>query len=226
MIDNLKIKVVKSEIHQSIIYSEVIMKQESTKKSKTILYMFLSIMAAMIVLGIIFTTELKELLNRPALYPHVLFLHIAAVTLFFANAVVGILWEHKSLTSGCKEVIIHTYNTVSWLDARVSSPLIIVSVITGIILTVMYGDIMETGWLLLAFLLFLLSGFIWIISDIPTQYKIKKIMGNLDPAADVLPQELTRLLKMRFWISLGGVIPLLVVFILMVYKPGFSLPFQ
>ncbi len=202
------------------------MKQENTKKSKTILYIFLSIMASMIVLGIVFITELKAFLNRPAFYSHVLFAHIVAVTLFFANAVVGILWEHRSLVSERKEVILHTYNTVSWLDARFSSPLIIVSVTTGVLLTVMYGNIMEIGWLFLAFLLFLFSGFIWIISDIPTQYKIKKIMESLEPTADFLPEELMRLLKMRLWISLGGVIPLVVVFILMVYKPEFSFAFH
>ena len=196
------------------------MQQESNKKSKTILYIFLVIMAGMIFTGIVFYSELKAFLNRPAFYPHVLFLHIVAVTMFFANAMVGILWESRSLSSGRKEVIFHTYDTVAWLDARFSSPLIIASVATGVVLTLMNGDIWEIGWLFLAFILFLSSGLIWIISDIPTQYKIKDLMENIDPSADTIPDELMRLLKVRLWVSLGGVIPLVAVFILMVYKPG------
>ena len=129
------------------------------------------------------------------------------------------LWELKSLASGRKEIIFHTYNTVTWLDARFSSPLIIVSVTTGIILSLILGDIWKIGWLFLAFLLFLFSGLVWIISDIPTQYKVKKLTSEVDPAAEVIPEELMRLLKMRLWISLTGVIPLIIVFILMVYKP-------
>lgn len=188
-------------------------------KSTSVLFIYLFIMAGMIFAGIFFHTEITELLNRPSLYPHFLFAHILSVTLFFANALIGILWELRSLVSGRKEVIMHTYSTVAWLDARFSSPLIIFSVITGIGLSLMMGDIRDTGWLFLAFLLFILSGLVWVISDIPTQYKIKKIIKNVDPDPPVLPDELMRLLKMRLWISLCGVIPLIVVFILMVYKP-------
>jgi uncharacterized membrane protein len=195
------------------------MPKENKAKSKTILFIFLFIMAAMVFFGILFYAELKMLFDRPTLYPHVLFLHILSVTLFFANAVVGILWEARSLASGRKEIILHTYDTVAYLDARFSSPLIILSVITGVTLTLMTGDIWEIGWLFTAFALFLFSGAVWIISDIPTQYKIKSQMADIDPQSTGIPDELMRLLKMRLWISLAGVLPLVIVFILMVYKP-------
>lgn len=201
------------------------MKHKSKIKSKTILFIFLFIMAGMIFFGITFYAEIKALLNRSSLYPHVLFMHILAVTLFFANAVVGMLWELRSLATGRKEVIFHTYNTVAWLDARFSSPLIIISVATGIILSLIIGDIWKIGWLFLAFILFLFSGLVWVISDIPTQYKVKKLIKEVEPDALELPAELMRLLKMRLWISLLGVIPLIVVFILMVYKPDITLFF-
>ena len=195
------------------------MKTGSKIKSKTILVVFLVIMAGMFFFGIIFYAELKKLLNRPALHQHLLFVHILSVTLFFSNAVVGILWELRSLASGRKDIILHTYSTVAWLDARFSSPLIIASVTTGVILTLMLGDIWKIGWLFLAFLLFLLSGLIWVISDIPTQYRIRNLSENVDPSAEVLPEELMRLLRMRLKISLAGIAPLIIVFILMVYKP-------
>ncbi|MDC7225471.1 MAG: DUF2269 family protein [Spirochaetales bacterium] len=196
------------------------MQSEKKTESKTVLIIFLAVMAAMIISGIVFYAELKELMNRPRLYPHVLFAHIVAVTLFFANAIVGMLWESRSLASGKKEVILHTYNTVAWLDARFSSPLIVASVITGVTLTLMLGDIWKIGWLFWAFVLFMFSGATWIISDIPTQYKIKELMENLSPEDPELPAELVRLLKLRLKISLLGVLPLFAVFILMVYKPG------
>ena len=40
-----------------------------------------------------------------------------------------------------------------------------------------------------------------------------------ESAGQALPEELSRLLRLRWWISLGGVAPLVVVFALMVYKP-------
>ena len=60
---------------------------------------------------------------------------------------------------------------------------------------------------------------IWVVSDIPTQYKLKKLMAVLDPADETLPGEVLRLLRLRSWIGLAGVVPLVAVFALMVYKP-------
>jgi uncharacterized membrane protein len=188
--------------------------------TRYILYGFLSIMAGLIAFAFFFREQFVALLDHPSLYGHVLFVHVAASTLFFANAVVGMLWEMRSLASGRKEVILHTYATVSWLDARFSSPLIILSLVAGLSLSVRMGSIWETGWLSLGFILFIFSGLVWIVSDIPTQYKVKRLMGGLDPGDPALPEELVRLLKLRWRIGIAGVAPLLFVFALMIYKPG------
>ena len=195
------------------------MKTISIMKTKYVLVGFLAIMAGMIGFAIVFQEAFIALLKHPAMYSHARFLHIAAVTLFFANAVVGILWEQRSLASGSKEVILHTYNTVAFLDSRFSSPLIILSVLGGLSLSFNIGDLWQIGWLSVSFLLFLLSGIFWIVSDIPTQYKIKQLISSLKPGDQTLPDELIRLLKLRLWISMAGVVPLVIVFILMVYKP-------
>ncbi len=188
-------------------------------KTKKVLIFFLAIMVVMVIFALVLPDQLIELLNRPSLYRHVLFAHIVAVTLFFGNAVIGILWESRSLASGRADAILHTYNTVTWLDARFSSPMIVISVIAGIMLSIMMGNMWQIGWLSLAFLLFVFSGLVWVVSDIPTQYRIKKLITDVDPGAEALPGELIRLLKMRLWISIAGVVPLLAVFVLMVYKP-------
>lgn len=201
------------------------MVSEQKTGSKKILYFFLVLMVGMIIGGIVFYKQLKGLFYGSVIYPHVLFVHIVSVTLFFANAVIGILWESRSLASGKKEIIFHTYRTVTWLDARFSSPLIILSVISGVLLTLIIGDIWKIGWLFVAFILFLLSGIVWVLSDIPTQYKIKTLSANIDPGMHELPPELLKVLKMRIWISIAGVLPLVIVFVLMVYKPNIKLIF-
>lgn len=188
-------------------------------KTKYVLYVFLALMAGLIVSAIFFHAQFMALLDQPALRGHALFIHIAAATLFFANAAIGMLWEKRSLASGHKEVILHTYNTVSWIDARFSSPLIILSLVSGLMLSVIMGDLWQIGWLSWAFILFMLSGVFWVVSDIPTQYKIKRLMTSLNAADETLPEELIRILKLRWWISMAGVTPLVVVFVLMVYKP-------
>lgn len=193
-------------------------------KTRHILSGFLTIMALLIVLAVLFKTEFVALLNHPALHHHALFIHVVTATLFFGNAVVGMLWEKRSLASNRKEVILHTYSTVSWLDARFSSPLIVLSLLSGLSLSFMRGDIWEVGWLSLGFLLFIFSGVVWVVSDIPTQSRVKRLIADLDPKDPVLPDELVLLLKRRLRIGLAGVVPLIAVFILMVYKPEIPAP--
>jgi len=188
-------------------------------KTKFILIGSLAIMATLIIFALFFTEEFIALLNQPALYIHARFIHIVAVTLFFSNAVLGMLWEKRSLVSGRAEVILHTYRTVAWVDAMISSPLVILSVVSGLALSFMMGDLWQIGWLSAGFVLFILSGVFWVLSDIPTQYRVKNLMATLDPASTELPAELVRLLKLRWWISLAGVAPLVIVFVLMVYQP-------
>jgi uncharacterized membrane protein len=188
-------------------------------KTKHVLFGFLALMAGLIVFAAIFKEGFAAFLNRPALRGHALFVHVLAATLFFANAVLGMVWERRSLASGGKEAILHTYNTVAWIDARISSPLIVLSLISGLMLSFIMGDLWEIGWLSTGFVLFMLSGIFWIVGDIPTQYKVKRLTAGLDAGDQTLPEELIKLLKLRWWISLAGVAPLIVVFALMVYKP-------
>ncbi len=188
-------------------------------KTRHVLVGFLVIMGGMIGFAILFQEAFIALLKHPAMYSHARFLHIAAATLFFANAVAGILWEQRSLASGSEEVLLHTYSTVAFLDSRFSSPLIILSLLSGLSLSFNIGELWQIGWLSVSFLLFLLSGVIWIVGDIPTQYKIKRLVSSLKPEDQTLPDELIRLLKMRWWIGMAGVVPLAIVFLLMVYQP-------
>ncbi len=195
------------------------MKTQPIFKTNYILVGFLVTMAGMIGFAVVFRDAFLSFLQHPAMYNHARFLHVAAVTLFFANAVVGMLWEKRSLASDRKEVILHTYDTVALLDSQFSSPLIMLSVLGGLSLSVHIGDLWQIGWLSVSFLLFLLSGILWVVSDIPTQYKVKRLMSSLDPEDPTLPDELIRLLRLRSWISMAGVVPLIVVFVLMVYRP-------
>jgi len=191
-------------------------------KTKTILIVFLVVMAGLIGFAVLFQDTFIALLRNPALLRHARFLHIIAISLFFANAVIGIIWERRSLDSGSKEIILHTYNTVTFLDSLFSSPLIILSLLGGLSLSFNLGELWQIGWLSVSFLLFLLSGMIWIASDIPTQYKVKRLMSQLSQEDQHLPLELIKLLKLRWWISMAGVFPLVIVFILMVYKPDIT----
>lgn len=187
--------------------------------TKIILILLLAVMAVMILGAVFFREAFVSLMQQPMIQNHARMIHIAAATIFFANAAVGMIWERKSLKAGNKEVILFTYKTVTFLDSLISSPLIILSLFGGLSLSFRLGDLMQIGWLSVSFLLFLLSGLVWVITDIPTQYKVKRLITGIQPEDQTLPVELIRIMKLRLRIGIIGVLPLVVIFLLMVYKP-------
>jgi len=179
----------------------------------------LAIMTAMIVAGIFFKEAFVSMVLQPMIQNHARMIHIAAATIFFTNAVVGMILERRSLATADKRIILYTYNTVTFLDSLLSAPLIILSLMGGLSLSFRLGELMQIGWLSISFLLFLLSGLVWVITDIPTQYKVKRLIASIHPDDLTLPAELIQIMKLRWWIGILGVLPLVVAFILMVYKP-------
>lgn len=188
-------------------------------KSKVFLRFNVGLMGLLLALGLLFPKAFTSFVERPELYLHVKFLHILSVTLFFANTVIGTLWEIRSLQSKKPEIIHHTYKTVLWLDSVFTAPLILVAVLSGITLGTILGGIWSMGWLSLAFCLFLLSGLVWLSADLPNQHKINRLFRELPEGATALPRDLERLLWRRMAINFMGFAPLLIIFFLMIHKP-------
>ena len=187
--------------------------------TKVILFLLLVVMAAMILCAIFFKDAFIAFMQQPLIQNHARMMHIAAATIFFANAVVGMIWERRSLATGNKQIVLFTYDTVTRLDALLSSPLILLTLVGGLSMSFRLGELMQIGWLSVSFVLFLLSGLVWALTDIPTQYKVKRLIAGIQPEDQTLPAELVRIMKLRWWVGIAGVLPLAVAFALMVYKP-------
>ena len=188
-------------------------------KSRPALAVSLGLMALLIACAIIAPHAFMRVLLRPELYLHAKFVHVLAVTMFFANVVIGTLWETRALVSQRAEVIRYTYETVAWLDAVFTAPLILLSVLSGLMLAAVRGGLLSMGWLILAFGLFLLSGLVWVSLDIPSQYRVKRMFAAVPAGSATLPPELMGALRFRLRLNLLAILPLLVVFGLMVHKP-------
>ncbi len=191
----------------------------SDATTKPFLFFYLAVMAGMIGFSLVWPTTVENLLARPDFYKHAKFIHILTVTLVFSNAVIGSLWELRALLNGKPSIIRYTYENVVWLDAVFTAPLIIIAVVSGIMLGTILGGVWSMNWLALAFSLFLFSGGVWLLLDIPSQYKAKKLFAKMDEGATALPEKLSRLLWWRMALNACTLVPLLFIFYLMVHKP-------
>lgn len=192
-------------------------------KAGQLLRFELALMAWIVAFAVVAPHRFVALLARPELYVHAKFVHVLAVTLFFANVVIGTLWETKSLRSGRPEIVRFTYETVAWLDAFFTVPLILVAVLSGLMLGTLLGGVFSMGWLVLALALFVLSGVVWLAFDIPSQYRAKKLSAALPSGETTIAPELLRVLRFRRSLNLITIVPLLVVFGLMVHKPDIAI---
>lgn len=191
-------------------------------KSSVSLKACLAVMAALIVVGLIIPQQFKAIFTHPEMHLYAKFFHILSVTLVFGNAVIGTLWETRGLLSKRPEVIRYTYQTVTWMDSIFTAPLILMAVVSGIIMATNLGGVWTIGWLSIAFVIFLISGLVWIVLDIPTQYKVNKLFAAIQETSEALPQQILKLLWFRLGLNILSLLPLIVVFILMVFKPDLA----
>jgi uncharacterized membrane protein len=196
-------------------------------KSSNILYFFLGIMGFSIGYSLFFPERVIAWINQPELYAPLKFVHIFTATLFFANALIGSFWELRGLLSNNSAIVKHTYQTVIWLDAVLTAPCVTLAVFSGIALGTILGGVWSIGWLSTAFVLFFFSGFLWVVADIPTQYRIKKELKALSTEDPVpLSDSLRKLLYVRMMISAANTTPLIAVLFLMVFKPELKPVFE
>lgn len=179
----------------------------------------LIVMGGLIGFGLLFPDSFKRLFSQPQFHLYAKFFHVLSVTTVFANAVIGTLWETRGLLSKRAEVIRYTYQTVTWMDSVLTAPLILIAVSSGILMATNLGGVWTIGWLSIAFVTFLFSGLIWVALDIPTQYRVNKLFSRLEATGDLLPTQITNLLWFRLGVNLFSLLPLIMIFFLMIFKP-------
>lgn len=179
----------------------------------------LILMAGLIVFGLIFPVAFKNLFSHPEAHLYAKFFHVLSVTTVFANALIGTLWETRGLLSRNGSVIRYTYQTVTWMDSVLTAPLILIAVVSGVLMATNLGGVWTIGWLSIAFVTFLFSGVVWVMLDIPTQYRVNQLFKRVGDNTEILPQPLMGLLWFRLGVNLFSLFPLIAIFILMIFKP-------
>lgn len=188
-------------------------------KTSLSLKICLVLMGGLIGFGLLFPATFKNMFSHPEVHLYAKFFHILSVTTVFANALIGTLWETRGLLSKRGEVIRYTYQTVTWMDSVLTAPLILIAVVSGVLMATNLGGVWTLGWLSIAFVTFLFSGIVWVVLDIPTQYRVNKLFNGLDTKSDILPSQLMGLLWFRLGVNIFSLLPLIAIFVLMIFKP-------
>ncbi len=146
-------------------------------------------------------------------------IHIISATIFVGNIIVSGFWFYMANRTKKISVINFAARNTTIADVFITVPSGLLLVITGLILSVGYGGIFGTGWLLVSVSLFGVSGLIWVVFLIGYQVKVFRLSGA-DSSTNQISKDITKILnKWYFWGLLATIMPLISL-ALMILKPN------
>lgn len=126
-------------------------------------------------------------------------LHILGACLFIGNIVVSALWKVAADRSGDYAVIRFATRLVNLTDGVFTGAGATLLLVTGHLLAKQYGGVLAQGWILWSYILFGLSGAIWLAVLVPIQFKQARLLRLAQ--AGVVPDAYHRLA--RLWWGAG-----------------------
>ena len=145
-------------------------------------------------------------------------LHVISATVLFGTGLGTAFFMYKAVRSGSLEAMRVTASHVIIADWWFTMPAVVIQPLTGVLLMQHLGYGFDTPWFYTVAGLYLLAGACW-VPVVAIQYRMLQIvMKNADNT--ILPETFYR--WFRVWIRLGipAFCAVLVLFVLMVYRPG------
>lgn len=145
-------------------------------------------------------------------------LHLLGVTLFLGNIIVTALWKAAADHSRNSTVISFAQRLVTITDIAFTAIGAGLIITTGLWMAGSHAEIFQSTWLRWGFILFLVSGVVWVTVLIPIQIRQARLVRGFGRDSEI-PQAYWRLAKR--WAVFGTIATLLplVNLYLMVFKP-------
>lgn len=130
------------------------------------------------------------------------FIHIFGVCLFIGNIIVSALWKvmaDRTRNTATIKYATKLINITDMIFTGLGATLLLVS---GHILSKAFGGILSQQWIIQSYILFGISGALWITALVPIQIKQSKLVKKLEDK-DTIPEKYYKLA--RVWSIVGTV---------------------
>lgn len=124
--------------------------------------------------------------------------------------------------SGDPAVIAHTASTVVLADFMFTATAVIAQPVTGFLLALELGWPLSEGWIVMSLSLYVLTGVFW-LPVVVIQVKLRNFARHAAQSSQPLPTAYFRLYRTWFACGFPAFISVLVIFWLMLSKPGLPL---
>lgn len=146
-------------------------------------------------------------------------LHILSSTLLFGTGLGTAFYMWQAHRSGDVAFLARVAQSVVVADWVFTTPAVIVQPLTGVAMALLAGFPLNSSWLLLSLLLYVLIGACW-LPVVWLQIRVRDMAVQAEEQGLPLDPQVHRYL--RFWYALGwpAFLGVMVIFALMVFKPS------
>ena len=141
-------------------------------------------------------------------------IHLLGAFIFLGNIIVSALWKVMADRTKNTSVIQYACRLVNITDIIFTGLGATLLLVSGHVLAVPFGGISAQQWILQSYILFVISGIIWIATLVPIQIKQTKLTKNLNET-EAIPEQYYKLA--RLWSVLGTIatiVPIPAIFIM------------
>ncbi|MGO9935591.1 MAG: DUF2269 family protein [Steroidobacteraceae bacterium] len=146
-------------------------------------------------------------------------IHIVSSTVLFGTGLGTAFFKWAVDRSGNVSAIRVVSEKVVMADWLFTTPAIVVQPVTGIMLAHGMGYSLARGWLFYALCLYALAGLCW-IPVVGLQIRMRDLARAAEQNGTPLDAKYWRLARRWFWLGLPAFTSVVIVFWLMVWKPG------
>lgn len=140
-------------------------------------------------------------------------LHIAGACLFIGNIIVSAFWKVLADRTRSFPVVSFATRLVNITDAVFTGLGVTLLLVTGHLLAGDYGGVVSQSWILWSYVLFGVSGALWILVLVPLQLKQARILRASQTAT--IPDEYHRLARLwSFAGTIATVMPLPAIYLM------------
>ncbi len=151
-------------------------------------------------------------------YLIVKWLHVLSSTILFGTGIGIAFFKWAIDRSGNVKAIRHVNERTVFADWVFTTPAGLIQPLSGAMLIYLGGYPLNTGWIVLATVLYVFAGCCW-LPVVWLQLQMRSVARTADDTGTALPPRYRQLAQIWFWLGVPAFSSLVVVYWLMVSKP-------
>jgi uncharacterized membrane protein len=149
-------------------------------------------------------------------------IHILSSTLLFGTGLGSAFYKWMADRGGDLQAIAKTNRTVVTADWLFTTPTVIIQPVSGLWLVHLMEIPLDQTWILITLVLYVIAGGCW-LPVVWLQIRMRDLASLAVSKNHNLDERYHRYAQIWFWLGIPAFLSMIIIYILMVFKPNFTL---